>query len=373
MTALCEYEIQRNKTIAANLAVLKELGLDDAAAKITGPKATRKPKRQRVDKDPDFVPEERERRTTRVSSSRASKRGRLAEAPRDGGGTDSSDDEGTEHHSSIPLPKRASGAAASSATAALPAAEVERASSAIQVERAKTGRSKCRRCMEMLSQGELRVGAESWMVGRQVVVWQHPSCFLHGVQVTEEASGRGKCKQSKVTFSTGEHKLSVSAHTTTSHFKLGVGAELLRPVLQAAFLESDQSAAQRRAAVDALEGIAMLSAEERGAFEVSALDGAGVSASASAKTEDADVVHETPSTSAVVQAAAQVPPTKQPPKGEVRRATGRVCWKFAGNQCFGSLLPKQETKTHCYARTHKGNTKVLTKGLTSWWMVNADA
>ena len=59
----------------------------------------------------------------------------------------------------------------------------------------------------------------------------------------------------------------------------------------------------------------------------------------------------------------------QPPKGTVLRAKGRVCWRFAGHLCFGALLPAQETKTHCYARTHKGNTKILTKGGSSWWLL----
>ena len=62
---------------------------------------------------------------------------------------------------------------------------------------------------------------------------------------------------------------------------------------------------------------------------------------------------------------------KQPAKGSVSGGKGRVCWRFGGSLCYGMLLPKQETLTHCYARTHKGNTKILTKGLTSWWMEEA--
>ena len=61
----------------------------------------------------------------------------------------------------------------------------------------------------------------------------------------------------------------------------------------------------------------------------------------------------------------------QPAKGSVSRAKGKVCWRFAGHLCYGSLLPAQESKTHCYARTHKGNTKTLTKGGASWWMVES--
>ena len=30
--------------------------------------------------------------------------------------------------------------------------------------------------------------------------------------------------------------------------------------------------------------------------------------------------------------------------------TGKVAWKWGSQLCYGKLLPKQETKTHCYAR-----------------------
>ena len=59
----------------------------------------------------------------------------------------------------------------------------------------------------------------------------------------------------------------------------------------------------------------------------------------------------------------------QPAKGAVTRSKGKVCWRFAGHLCYGTLLPAHETKTHCYARTHKGNTKTLTKGGTSSWLL----
>ena len=60
---------------------------------------------------------------------------------------------------------------------------------------------------------------------------------------------------------------------------------------------------------------------------------------------------------------------KQPPKGKVTKAKGKVCWTFAGHLCYGALLPNQESATHCYARTHKGNTKTLTKGGSYWWQL----
>ena len=51
------------------------------------------------------------------------------------------------------------------------------------------------------------------------------------------------------------------------------------------------------------------------------------------------------------------------------KAKGKVCWRFAGALCFGTLLAAQETTERCFARTHKGNTKTLTKGSASWWML----
>lgn len=59
----------------------------------------------------------------------------------------------------------------------------------------------------------------------------------------------------------------------------------------------------------------------------------------------------------------------QPVAGVKTGATGQVAWKFAGHVCYGILIPKSETATHCYAKTHKGNIKTLAKGLPSWWLL----
>ena len=55
-----------------------------------------------------------------------------------------------------------------------------------------------------------------------------------------------------------------------------------------------------------------------------------------------------------------------PQVGTKSRTKGKVVWKFAGHKCYGTLLPAKETKTHCYARTHKGNVKTLAKGKDYW-------
>ena len=43
-----------------------------------------------------------------------------------------------------------------------------------------------------------------------------------------------------------------------------------------------------------------------------------------------------------------------------------VAWKFGGRTYYGTLIKSRETKTHCYARTHNGNIKTLTKGKSYW-------
>ena len=45
---------------------------------------------------------------------------------------------------------------------------------------------------------------------------------------------------------------------------------------------------------------------------------------------------------------------------------GDVCWKWGGRVFYGTLIPSKETKTHCYARTHNGNIKTLSKGKAYW-------
>lgn len=51
------------------------------------------------------------------------------------------------------------------------------------------------------------------------------------------------------------------------------------------------------------------------------------------------------------------------------RLTGKVAWKWGAHTCYGKLIKSRETKTHCYATTHKGNVKTLAKGKDYWWQV----
>ena len=333
---LSDYELQRERNIAANNSRLAELGLDGLASKKKKGTSEPKPKRQRSSDDPEWKPE----RTTRVSGRTAAAAAAATKNERE----EHSDDD---DHRQIPMPKRLRAAKPEVMPEAKPKQPSQPTDQCFTIEAAKTGRSKCRQCMEALDQGEMRVGMESWMVGRAVTVWQHPRCFADNVVVTVESSGRGKCKQTKVGFVVGEAKLSCTAHTTTAHFKPAAVAAQIREIFALA--------AGRR--VESIEGFEQLSVEDALALRDGVL--------ARAVAPEAEVEATPPQAAALEEGA-----VAQPAKGSVSRAKGKVCWRFAGHLCYGSLLPAQESKTHCYARTHKGNTKVLTKGGASWWMEN---
>lgn len=336
-----EYEEARARTIASNEAKLRELGLfeEKLIPRKQKPKPTRQPKQ-----DPDYAPASR--RTTRVSGSKRP-RGGLVELADSGGDESSSDEDEFTPSTQTRRSRQKSRAAATPAKREKPLPPPA-SGSCIVIEPAKTGRSKCRQCLEVLAQDELRVGMESWIMGRQAMVWQHPRCFWSNLQVTIETSGRTKCKQTKVGFSVGESRISASAHTTTSHFKLAAAASLLRPLVAAAPKECDPAT---------IGDVDTLVADEREAFLK------GLVAPESAVVKEEELVADAD------QGDAKQNDGGQPSVGSVTRAEGRVCWLFAGAKCYGTLLPKSETKSHCYARTHKGNTKTLKKGTDSWWVL----
>lgn len=345
------YECEREKRIAANNAILKSLGLDDKPILVDKrPKQAPVQKKRRYEEDPEYVAPKRETRSSGRSNVKYS------EASSD------SDDDALVH---IPRPVKATKTSPTQAASAAAGVDTlddtsSMESKCIVVEEAKTSRSKCRKCLEILPAGALRVGMESWIVGRNVMTWQHPQCFCSGLEISMEVSGRGKCKQTKQKFQAGERRLSASAHTTVNNFKLSAAASLLRPVFSAL---SNSAAAQRKF----FEGITRLSElqpEERALL-----------AHALAPEDEAPIKCEEESTQSTI--ASEMQPesstdalSKQPAAGQVSKAKGRVCWRFAGCLCYGTLLPAQESATTCYARTHKGNTKVLTKGLSSWWMLD---
>jgi len=151
-TVLSAYELKREETIARNRQFLVSLGIDKPVL----PTIAKRPRTVATLKgDPDFRPPER--RSTRVA------RGAQAQGGNTGGRDDESDDESDDDDEAERAVKqgnkRQKVKVASAATS-------DSSQACITVEAAKTGRSKCRRCLEALPASEARVGMESWMVRR---------------------------------------------------------------------------------------------------------------------------------------------------------------------------------------------------------------
>jgi hypothetical protein len=79
----------------------------------------------------------------------------------------------------------------------------------IVFERAKSGRSRCKRCDENIEGGAWRCGLNNFVHGRVIRVWQHPHCFLDGLEICVHEKGAGKCKQMKEKLERGALKLVV--------------------------------------------------------------------------------------------------------------------------------------------------------------------
>merc|ERR1712232_469682 len=145
----------------------------------------------------------------------------------------------------------------------------------ITCEKAKTGRSTCRKCREKIEKGSPRVGMKAWIAGRQSMTWQRPECFLTNLIVAYEASGRSRCKLTNKNFIKGELKIGTRSHSATLYFK----PEAFRNVLQAVLhlwmsshnngdqhLE-EQVNAKKIFCVDSIEGHDKLSDGDRTDFQ----------------------------------------------------------------------------------------------------------
>lgn len=105
----------------------------------------------------------------------------------------------------------------------------------IRVEKAKSGRSKCRRCLTPIEKGEVRIGLTGWISGRQAVTWQKPECFIEGLSFSTCKTGRGKCKATGVSFKKGDFRIVMQSHTTKIYIALEETAAIntLHQVLKA--------------------------------------------------------------------------------------------------------------------------------------------
>jgi len=251
----------------------------------------------------------------------------------------------------------------------------------IVCEAAKTGRATCRRCRVTIDKDKPRVGMQAWIVGRQALTWQCPRCFLGNLLLAhEKSSGRGRCKASGEAFAAGELKVGARSHTATHFYKVtSVGALIVAVGALEARHDADAWRTTAKGLVaDSLEGHGALTVQERAAI-ASLLATAvakverGAADSAVQVKEEEDTALGGKSTSAVaaknVLVGCVAAVGSQPKVGTKSGATGRVEWKWGGLVCSGVLLPSQETATHCFARTHKGNTKTLAKGNGYWAIV----
>merc|ERR1711871_402486 len=219
---LCEYEQQRLERIRQNQAELKRLGIEDAKKRL--PKRVKKTPSRKRSRGGNSAPAR--------SSSRVAAQGKKGEEDDDYNPADSDEDgdgDDDESYRELPKPRKLTGKKPKT-EATTTSAEASEAGLVVG-ENAKTGRSKCRKCMQPLPQGEPRVGMQAWIMGRQAITWQHPRCFASNIQVAIEETGRGKCRASKVAFTKGEPKLGLTSHTNTIWLKPSMASTLLAPAL----------------------------------------------------------------------------------------------------------------------------------------------
>ena len=246
----------------------------------------------------------------------------------------------------------------------------------LTLEYAKTGRSSCRKCRNKIDKGKPRVGMEAWIVGRNAITWQLPACLLRNLCCGYEKSNapKGKCKVSHTPFVKGQLKIGIRCHTATSYYRIEAIGGVLANVV--ALMRTDESSAGFAITVDDIDGSEKLTNEDRQTL-ASVLD--QVFHQNPETNGEPALPEETKSSTPEIGAAEQKSPKakkekaatsqEQPKVGAKTGAKGRVEWKFGGRSCYGTLIPRMETKTHCYARTHKGNVKTLAKGKDYWSML----
>ena len=245
------------------------------------------------------------------------------------------------------------------------------------LEYAKTSRSSCRKCRNKIEKGRPRVGIEAWIVGRNAITWQLPKCMLQNMCCLYEKSngGKGKCKASHTTFAKGQLKIGIRCHTATYYYRVeSIGAVLANVV---ALMRSEKDHDNFELKVDDIDGSSKLSEKDRQtlvdilekAFQIPDPQEGTVIPEETKSAIESKAVKKEPEIEE--KKTNRKPSTREQPKlGAKIGAKGRVEWKFGGRSCYGSLIPRMETKTHCYARTHKGNVKTLAKGKDYWTMLD---
>uniref|UniRef100_A0A7S4IT60 PARP-type domain-containing protein n=1 Tax=Odontella aurita TaxID=265563 RepID=A0A7S4IT60_9STRA len=229
---------------------------------------------------------------------------------------------------------------------------------------AKSGRSTCRKCKTKIEKGAPRVGMHAWIVGRNAITWQCPDCFLGNLITGYEVSGRSRCKATHELFVEGELKVGARSHTATSYFKMHALHGVLQNVISLVTTSGLKIVLPSVGQISGSEDLMKEDCEKLQSL---------LSSIPQNYEKKADGVNagKVPQLARTVKRRSKNSglSREQPRSGTIAFATGKVEWKFGGHTCYGTLLPKEETKTHCFARTHKGNTKTLSKGKEYWSLV----
>merc|ERR1712194_524025 len=156
-------------------------------------------------------------------------------------------------------------------------------------------------------------------------------------------------------------------HTATSYYRVEAIAGVLMNVVS--LMQTEVGFENFELRIESIAGHEKLSEEDRGRLETIDFQNSHPQRGTVVPEEPKSSTHGMRETD-VKQDSEAKPKTKggksrrreQPKAGSKTGEKGRAEWKFAGRSCFGTLIPSMETKTHCYARTHKSNVKTLAKG-----------
>jgi len=334
-----EYERQRLRNIERNQIELVRLGVPAAKPRITKPRISK----------PKTSPIKRARSPQRRSARHPGKEVSYQDMDEGEPVSTDSEDSYSEDSEDDPKPRRQRvtikpKAASKAASGRVKSGE---AKGLLVIEDAKTGRSTCRKCKVIIERGQARVGMEAWIMGRQSVTWQHPTCFASNLSVAVDATGRAKCQATSEPFVKGEPKIGFNSHKSTRWVRLEIAWKLLQPVVEllSVFDPTDIS----------------------GLSELSDTQQQMVTSQLCESTRREDHVERKQHRDATAAAPAEA--ASQPALGVKTETNGKAEWKFGGQVFQGELIPDRETGTHCFARTHKGNTKTLAKGKDYWYVV----
>ena len=368
--SISAYEQARLKNIAKNNIELKRLGLDAIQTLLPKQRGSQKRKKKSM-KRKQFVTKSLPTRTSsrnkqkpKVNYTEITIIGDHADSDydsedSDAGRSESSDDDDDDDdddYETLPPPSKK----AKHNTSIIVSTTAKKL---LTVEKAKTGRSSCRLCREIIIKDTPRVGMMSWIVGRNAVTWQHPSCFLSQLCVAAASNSKTKCKVTSVPFVKNQVKVGCKSHSTTSWVSLDALPTLLTPVLK---IIGDEATLP-----STLQGMDTLNQVQQHALQATIMHTRELYFEEKDQKQISTTESQSPTSNKAKKRVVLLGDISTQPKiGVKSNAKGPVSWKFGAYLCHGKLIASKETKTHCYARTHKGNVKTLKKGGTYWWMVD---